>query len=99
MSQATTDPIDGPSKPDAWSMSSFLSKWGVFVALALVIVISAALSPAFYKFSNVLNILRASAVLGIVCLGQTLVILGGGIDLSVGAIMGTVAIFISEFTK
>lgn len=79
-------------------LSMFLKKRGVYVALVIVVVISAVLSPAFYKVSNLLNILRATAVLGIVSIGQTIVILGGGIDLSVGAVMGTVAIFISEFT-
>ena len=80
------------------SLSTFLETRGVFIALVLAILISALLSPAFYKFSNVLNILRAAAVLGIVSIGQTMVILGGGIDLSVGAIMGTVAIAVSEIT-
>jgi ribose/xylose/arabinose/galactoside ABC-type transport system permease subunit len=72
---------------------------GVFVALALLILISAVISPAFFKPSNILNVLRAAAVLGIVSIGQTYVILGGGIDLSVGATMGTVAIAISEITR
>ena len=80
------------------SLSTFLERYGIYVALALVVLISALISPAFFKFSNLLNVLRAAAVLGIVSLGQTMVILGGGIDLSVGAVMGTVAIFISEFT-
>ncbi len=80
------------------SLSKFLQTKGVYVALMIVVIISALLSPAFYKLSNILNVLRAAAVLGIVSIGQTLVILGGGIDLSVGAVMGTVAIFISEFT-
>lgn len=80
------------------SLSTFLERRGVYVALVVVILISALLSPAFFKFSNVLNVLRAAAVLGIVSIGQTMVILGGGIDLSVGGVMGTVAIFISEFT-
>ncbi len=80
------------------SLSTFLERRGVYVALVVVVLISALLSPAFLKFSNVLNVLRAAAVLGIVSIGQTMVILGGGIDLSVGGVMGTVAIFISEFT-
>jgi len=80
------------------SLSAFLEARGVYVALVLAVLISALLSPAFYKFSNVLNVLRAAAVLGIVSIGQTIVILGGGIDLSVGATMGTVAITISELT-
>ncbi len=80
------------------SLSTFLEMGGVYVALVVVVVISAILSPAFFKFSNVLNILRAAAVLGVVSIGQTLVILCGGIDLSVGAVMGTVAITVSEIT-
>lgn len=80
------------------SLSGFLEARGVYVALIVVILISAILSPSFFKFFNILNVLRAAAVLGIVSIGQTLVILGGGIDLSVGATMGTVAIFISELT-
>jgi ribose/xylose/arabinose/galactoside ABC-type transport system permease subunit len=80
------------------SLFSFLETRGVFIALLIVILISAFLSPAFYKFSNVLNVLRAAAVLGIVSIGQTMVILGGGIDLSVGAVMGTIAIAVSEIT-
>jgi ribose/xylose/arabinose/galactoside ABC-type transport system permease subunit len=80
------------------SPSTFLEQRGVYVALALAILVSALMSPAFYKFSNILNVLRAAAVLGVVSIGQTLVILGGGIDLSVGAVMGTVAIAVSEIT-
>jgi ribose transport system permease protein len=80
------------------SPSRFLETRGVYVALVLAVLISALLSPAFFKFSNVLNVLRAAAVLGIVSIGQTVVILGGGIDLSVGATMGTVAIAVSEIT-
>ena len=80
------------------SLSGFLEARGVYVALIVVLLISAILSPSFFKIFNILNVLRAAAVLGIVSIGQTLVILGGGIDLSVGAVMGTVAIFISELT-
>ena len=90
--------MSGFNRVTPLSLSAFLERRGVYVALGVVVLISALLSPAFYKFSNLLNVLRAAAVLGIVSIGQTLVILAGGIDLSVGAVMGTVAIFISEFT-
>ncbi len=80
------------------AVSIFIERRGIYIGLLAVILISALLSPAFYKFSNILNVLRAAAVLGIVSIGQTYVILGGGIDLSVGATMGTVAIAISEVT-
>lgn len=80
------------------AVSILIERRGIYIGLLAVILISALLSPAFYKFSNILNVLRAAAVLGIVSIGQTYVILGGGIDLSVGATMGTVAIAISEVT-
>lgn len=88
------------SKTLGWdSVMGFMVDHGIYAALVLMILISAILSPAFYKPSNLLNVLRAAAVLGIVSIGQTFVILGGGIDLSVGATMGTVAITISEVTR
>ena len=46
------------------------------------------LSPYFLTAANIRNLLDQSAVLGIVVVGQLMVILTGGIDLSVGAIMG-----------
>ena len=78
---------------------SWIAGHGIYLALAILVLISVILSPAFFKLSNLLNVLRAAAVLGIVSIGQTFVILGGGIDLSVGATMGTVAIAISEITR
>ena len=98
MGSASSEMAGAMRRVTAGSLSAFLERRGVYVALVLAILISALLSPAFYKFSNLLNVLRAAAVLGIVSIGQTMVILGGGIDLSVGATMGTVAITISEVT-
>lgn len=57
----------------------------VFVVAALFIVL-ALTSPAFVSTKNFENILSQNAPLGIVACGITLVIIGGGFDLSVGAI-------------
>lgn len=43
------------------------------------------IAPGFISISNILNLLRLAAPLGIICIGQTLVILVAGVDLSVGA--------------
>jgi ribose transport system permease protein len=56
-----------------------------FVILCLVGVITA--GDRFADVDNVLTILRAAAVIGVVSVGMTFVIIGGGIDLSVGAIV------------
>jgi ribose transport system permease protein len=56
-------------------------------ALVAMIIFSAILSPNFLKAENILNLLQNSAFIGIVALGMTLVIISGGIDLSVGAVV------------
>jgi ribose transport system permease protein len=58
---------------------------------ALVVALSFA-SPYFLTSRNLLNILDQSVVVGIVSVGQTLVILVGGIDLSVGSIVGVTGV-------
>lgn len=55
--------------------------------LISLIVIFGSLNPAFLQFSNLLNILIQNSIIGIVSLGMTLVIIAGGIDLSVGSIV------------
>jgi len=58
---------------------------GVYLALVLLFAISAILSPKMIESKYLLNILRATSILGIVSIGQTLLIISRGIDLSVGA--------------
>ena len=59
------------------------------VLVGLVIVLSL-VSPAFLSFSNFLDIARVVAITGIIAAGMTLVIITGGIDLSVGSTVGLV---------
>ena len=60
------------------------------IALAVLFVISALASPYFLQVQNLLNILRQVSYPGIVALGMTFVIIGGGIDLSVGSMLALV---------
>lgn len=62
-------------------------KHAVFIALVVLFVISALLSPYFTRIQNLLNILRQVSYVGIIALGMTFVIISGGIDLSVGSLM------------
>jgi ribose transport system permease protein len=57
------------------------------VLLVLVVVGMSLVSPQFYGPMNVLNILRNASLLTIVALGQAMVIIAGGFDLSVGAVV------------
>jgi ribose transport system permease protein len=57
----------------------------VFLALFVLVVVLGILSPLSVTPSNLLNLLRQGAALGVVALGQTLVLMSGGLDLSVGS--------------
>ncbi|GLY65388.1 ABC transporter permease [Amycolatopsis taiwanensis] len=61
---------------------------GLVVALALLCVIGIITAgDRFGSIDNVTTILRLASVIGVVSVGMTFVIIGGGIDLSVGAIV------------
>lgn len=69
----------------------------LLLPLAGLIVVSTLMAFAsdnFFSVSNILNVLRQVSIVGILAVGMTFVILTGGIDLSVGAVMalaGTIA--------
>lgn len=65
-----------------------LHEYSVAIALVILIILMSVISPQFRTFSNLLNLLRQSAINGLIAFGMTLVILTGGIDLSVGATLG-----------
>ena len=64
----------------------------VTVALLLLALCIGLYQPSFFTSTNIANITRNFAPFGIMALGMTCVIITGGIDLSVGSIMGLVAI-------
>ncbi len=59
---------------------------GPLVALVIAIIIFSAVSNSFLNPQNVSLILQQSVVVGILAVGQTLIILTSGIDLSIGAV-------------
>lgn len=59
----------------------------IIIIFVIMVIVSALASPVFFSIINITNILRQSAVPGIVALGMLLVILTGGIDLSVGSVV------------
>jgi ribose transport system permease protein len=58
-----------------------------FGALIVMIIVFSVASPNFLQFNNVIGILLATAVNGVLALGVTFVIISGGIDLSIGTVM------------
>lgn len=65
----------------------FVKDYGLIALLGFLIVLFGVLNPVFVSSQNLLNILDQVSIIGIIALGMTLVILTGGIDLSVGSIV------------
>lgn len=65
---------------------------GILLALIILVGVGAVLSPNFLTPSNLANVSRQGSIVGILGIGMTFVILTAGIDLSVGSILGLVAI-------
>jgi ribose/xylose/arabinose/galactoside ABC-type transport system permease subunit len=71
-----------------------LSRWAILLVLALLYGAAIALSPdAFLEPVYVGNILRQATPVGIAAIGTTLVMILGGVDLSIGAIISFSAVF------
>ncbi|MBW9092393.1 ABC transporter permease [Microbacterium jejuense] len=66
---------------------------GLVVALIVLVIVGAVTAPdTFLSISNTLTILRQASILGVVAVGMTLIITAGGIDLSVGSVLGLASV-------
>jgi ribose/xylose/arabinose/galactoside ABC-type transport system permease subunit len=66
--------------------------------LAAVLLAAAVLTPGFYSEANIRLVLFQAGLIGITAVGQTIVLLGRGIDLSVGAVMGLTTVIVAIYT-
>lgn len=69
-----------------------LNNIGLIVSVGALCALFSALSPYFFTSVNGLNIGRASAYTGVTAAVTTLVLVGGGLDLSIGAVMALVGV-------
>jgi ribose transport system permease protein len=67
-----------------------------FIALILFIILSGIIQPGYLASSHILTVIQQSAPLIIVTIGQTYVIMSGGIDLSGGAIVIFTDVFCAQ---
>jgi ribose transport system permease protein len=71
----------------------------MFAALVLACVALGISNPDFLGQSNVVNTLRQISMLGIFALGSAFVIITGGIDLSVGSVIGLTGVIIAKLSS
>ncbi|WP_322801785.1 ABC transporter permease [Thermoflexus sp.] len=63
------------------------TRLGLVLTLVMLCLVLSVLSPRFLTPSNLINVVRQASINGIIAVGMTLVILTGGIDLSVGSVL------------
>lgn len=80
-----------PTAPEALGVAETVTRialrGGPIIALLLLLAYLSAVSPYFRTTSNFMNVLAQTSVTAILAVGQTLVIISAGIDLSVAAMM------------
>jgi ribose/xylose/arabinose/galactoside ABC-type transport system permease subunit len=69
-----------------------LGRYGILIGYVIFVIVASILSPRFLTPTNILNIVRQVSIFGILAIGQTFVILTGGIDLSVGGVLALVVV-------
>jgi ribose transport system permease protein len=77
---------------DRYATFGLLQRYGVLVIIVLLMAFMTSVSDAFLTPRNLLNILNQSTPLALIATALTLVIIGGGFDLSTGAIFGVAAV-------
>lgn len=94
MSVASTARRRAAARPGSWSRALVDRRAFLVVLTVATAAVMSVLSPFFLTVGNVLDMTKFGAVVGLLALGQTLVILagGGGIDLSVGSTLSLAGI-------
>lgn len=91
------------SRPSAFAAAQVrrlgIQLFGIGMFYAIVVVVFASQSSDFLQVSNIRTILDAAAILGIVALGQTLAIVSGGFDLSVGGVVPLGAVLFATMAR
>jgi ribose/xylose/arabinose/galactoside ABC-type transport system permease subunit len=67
-------------------------RYAIWIVLLALLAVAALLSEAFVRPSYLLNIVRQAAPVGIAAVGVTAVMIAGGVDLSVGAVISLTAV-------
>ena len=77
----------------------FIIKYNTVFIFLIMLLVSALVSDVFFTSTNLFNLVRQVTPVGIISMGMLLVILTGGIDLSVGSIVALIGVLCALFTR
>ena len=88
----TSAPVAKSASAKKMLMGDLMQTVGILPILILMVAVFGFIAPNFFTESNLLNITRQASINIVLAAGMTFIILTGGIDLSVGSILGTTAV-------
>lgn len=81
------------------TLKSIVSTYGIYIVFVVIVAFLAALTEGnFVSGANIVTVLRQISINGIIAIGMTFVIITGGIDLSVGAVLALAGAIGTDFT-
>jgi ribose/xylose/arabinose/galactoside ABC-type transport system permease subunit len=76
-----------------------ISKYGIYFAFLIMLLLFSILNPKFLTVRNIINIVRQITFNSILAMGMTMVIITGGIDLSVGSVLALTAVVTAALVR
>jgi ribose transport system permease protein len=88
-----------PAVSNPWLRKLSLGQYGIVWGLLAMSVALTILSPYFLSQRNLLNVARQSSVNAVIAAGMTIIIVSGGIDLSVGSVLAFASCVMAPYLK
>jgi ribose transport system permease protein len=89
----------GGRKLSAPSVGFIVNKFGLLIVILIGIAVMSQVSPVFFTGINFTNVLYVASLVAVVAIGEMFVLLVGGIDLSVGAVVALSSVLVVGLTK
>lgn len=86
-------------KKNPFDIRLFFQKFGLIISFIILCIALATCSDHFLTLYNTRNVLRQSAINGIISVGMTFVILTAGIDLSVGSVLALTGVVVADLVN
>ena len=77
----------------------FIEQYGVYLTLVILLIISALITPNMFEKETLAVMFRQCAQLGIIAIGQTMVMLVAGLDLSIGGVIVMTSMVVAEVSN
>jgi ribose transport system permease protein len=81
---------------DKKALIGLLSRQGILIAFVVFLIGFALFSDRFLTSSNMLSVLRAVSIIGVMAIGVTIVVIGGNLDLSVGSMLSFATVLVVD---